>query len=246
MSPQDLIQLILRRLEETGLSAAEASTLAVGNHYLIRNMQRRGGAPSFEALQSLCRVLGLEFYLGHPRVSSNETDPSLSGQEKESPPSWARRLRRDLHQALEHLSKLPPAVDSPNIRYVEVRQLSAAAGGGAIDLDETITGYVPFSRQWFDRHGLDPNRCSVIGVIGESMEPTLPEGASILIERSPSRPKDKSIYVVRTPEGLIVKRASKDPGGGWWLLSDHPAWKPARWPGSAEIVGEVRWVGRTL
>ena len=253
MTPADLIQLILGRLEETGLSASEASTLAVGNHYLIRNMQRRGGAPSFEALQALCRVLGLEFYIGPPRgLATPETETPESGDKEIEAlgPAWARRLRsgirQDLHQALDQVSKLVPASEASDTRYVEVRQLSAAAGGGATDLDETVAGYVPFPRQWLDRHGLVANYCSVIGVMGESMEPTLPEGATILIDRSRSRPTDSRIYVVRSPDGLVVKRAAKDPGGGWWLTSDHPNWKPVQWPSQAQVIGEVRWVGKSL
>ena len=78
------------------------------------------------------------------------------------------------------------------------------------------------------------------------MEPTLPQGASILIDRSPVQPGDGRIYAIRTSEGLVVKRIRKDPGGAWWLTCDHPASKPTSWPGDAEIVGEVRWVGRAL
>jgi phage repressor protein C with HTH and peptisase S24 domain len=251
MTSQELIHLILLRLKETGLSAAAASSRAVGNHYLIRNMQRRGGAPSFEALQSLCKVLGLEFYIGPPRDPESLPPKPARRQEKQDKlPSWVgqlrSRIRQDLHQALSHLSKPPDAEETHSARYVEVRELSAAAGSGAADLDETVSGYIPFSRQWLDRQGLFPDRCTVIGVRGESMEPSLPEGSSILVDRSPSRPKDGCIYVFRTPDGLVVKRACKDPGGGWWLLSDHPAWKPTRCTGDTVIIGEVRWVGKTL
>lgn len=252
MTPQDLIQTVLRRLEETGLSASEASTLAVGNHYLIRNMLRRGGAPSFEALQALCRVLGLEFYVGPPRGTATALDetPGDGGKNFEAaPPVWARRLRsgirHDLNHALERLSRLVPAADPHDSRYAEVRRLSGVAGT-ATDLDETVSVYVPFSRQWLDRHGLNPNQCCVIGVMGESMEPTVPEGASILVDRSCSRPADGGIYVVRIPGGLVARRAVKDPAGAWWLTGDHPNWKPEPWPSQAQVIGEVRWVGKSL
>ena len=46
--------------------------------------------------------------------------------------------------------------------------------------------------------------------------------------------------------GLVVKRAGKDESGNWLLLSDHPSWKPLPWPGNAEIIGEVKWMARTL
>ena len=52
--------------------------------------------------------------------------------------------------------------------------------------------------------------------------------------------------VVRTEDGLIVKRAGKDKDGGWQLVSDHPSWKPVSWPGKAEVIGEVKWMAREL
>ena len=81
--------------------------------------------------------------------------------------------------------------------------------------------------------------------MGESMEPTLPDGCSILVDRSRTRLYQGGIFVVRTEDGLIVKRAEKT-GELWQLASDHPAWTPAAWPESAEVVGEVRWMAREL
>ena len=41
-------------------------------------------------------------------------------------------------------------------------------------------------------------------------------------------------------------RAGKDKDSGWQLVSDNPLWKPLPWPGNAEIIGEVKWMARTL
>ena len=77
------------------------------------------------------------------------------------------------------------------------------------------------------------------------MEPTLPDGSKILVDRSQRRRRQGRIYVVRTSEGLVVKRAEKNEGGSWILKSDNPNHKPMAW-GDAVIIGEVRWVARTL
>ncbi len=135
----------------------------------------------------------------------------------------------------------------PGARQIEVRELAAAAGGGALELDEAVTGHLAFQRTWLERHGIDPTRCTVIGVKGESMEPTLPDGCSILVDRSRRRRLVGRIYVVRSPdEGIVVKRLAKDDGGGWLLGSDHPAWKPVPWPDGADIIGAVRWFAKML
>ena len=129
-----------------------------------------------------------------------------------------------------------------------VVELAATAGGGALALDETVTGYLAFRRTWLDRRGLDPTRCAVIEVKGESMEPTLPAGCSILVDRNSRRRRAGCIYVVRGDEGLVVKRAGKDDAGGWLLESenDAPEYVPIPWPVDAEPIGEVRWMAASL
>ena len=54
------------------------------------------------------------------------------------------------------------------------------------------------------------------------------------------------IFVLRTDDGLVVKRAGKDKEGNWQIVSEHPAWPPTSWPNETEVIGEVRWAARTF
>ena len=135
---------------------------------------------------------------------------------------------------------------TPGARSVGTREIEAAAGGGAVNLDEApVKGPVWFRRDWLDGHGIDPTLCVVISVRGESMEPTLPAGAKILVDRTRTRRRTGRIFVVTTDEGLVVKRLERR-GRLWFLVSDHPSWEPVPWPPEAEVVGEVRWASRTF
>ena len=131
---------------------------------------------------------------------------------------------------------------------VDVNELAAAAGGGAEVYDETVVGRLWFRRDWLQSNGIDPKQCNVISVRGGSMEPTLPDGCSILVDRSRSgtRRRDGRIFVLRTDDGLVVKRVSKDEKGRWLVVSDNPDWPPAPLLYGTDIIGEVRWVARTL
>ena len=82
-------------------------------------------------------------------------------------------------------------------------------------------------------NGLVASQCKVIGVKGESMEPTLTDGCSILIDLNRRRRTAGHLYVIRTGDGLIVKRAGKNRAGAWQLvrlefpiLSLHPGLRP--------------------
>ncbi len=133
--------------------------------------------------------------------------------------------------------------DMPTVHPVEVVEVAAAAGGGAEVYDETVVGRLWFRNDWLDRQAIDPDQCNVISVRGESMEPTLPDGCSILVDLSHGRRRRRvgRIFVLRTEDGLVVKRAGKDAEGNWRTESVHPAWEPVPWADDTEIVGEVRW-----
>ena len=112
-----------------------------------------------------------------------------------------------------------------------------------LDLDEAMKSYAYFRHVWLSRHGLFADRCGIIGVIGGSMEPTLPEGWVILLDRNQRRRREGRIFVLRTADGLVVKRAGKGTDGDWQLVSDHPRWPDAPWPDDAAIIGEVKSPG---
>ncbi len=175
----------------------------------------------------------------------------LIGLTDEQTPS--HQLARDLTAATARVRDLEDQQAQAGITddgdFIGVSPITPAAGSGAVVDDERITGGLKFRRDWLRKHGLDPRQCRVLQVMGESMEPTLVDGASILVNLARQRRRDGRIYVVRTEDGLIVKRAGKDPTGAWQLVSDNPdkrIWPTRPWPLDAPMIGEVKWTGRTF
>ena len=139
-----------------------------------------------------------------------------------------------------------PATDTESeLQGIPVIEIAAAAGGGATVFDETPVGRLWFRQDWLRRQGLHAGRCTIIGVRGESMAPTLPDGCNVLVDRNRRALSPNRIYVIRTEEGLVVKRARRNPQG-WWLMSDNPQWPPMALTQETDIIGEVRWMARTL
>ena len=141
------------------------------------------------------------------------------------------------------------ATGAPGVRSVQMIEMEAAAGGGAYNLDDApARGPVWFRRDWIDSRGIDPTQAVVISVHGDSMEPTLPAGCKILVNRQRRRRRVGNIYVITTPDGLIVKRLGRGEGGRWLLVSDNdsPDWPDMPWPDDAVVAGEVKWMAREL
>ena len=121
-------------------------------------------------------------------------------------------------------------------------ELESAAGEGALELSEAFKGWVWFRRGWLEQRGLNVEQCIVIGCKGQSMAPTLPDGCSILVDRSSREWEPPRILLLRTVEGLVVQLAVVE-AGERIIQSDCPAWPDAPLPEGAEIVGRVRSVG---
>ena len=155
-------------------------------------------------------------------------------------------LRADLADASALARPANDDTAPPEARPAAVYQVAAAMGGGVFIEDAPPAGPAWFRRDWLDKRGIDPTRCVVIEVAGDSMGPTLPDGCSILLDKTRVRRRAERIYAVTTSDGLVVKRADKDDAGDWVLRSDYPAWEDAPWPDDAEMIGEVRWAGWSL
>ena len=129
---------------------------------------------------------------------------------------------------------------------VEVMEVASAAGVGAEVFDETPVGLLWFRNDWLKRHSIDPKQSNIISVRGPSMEPTLPDGCSILVDRKRREPQEGRIYVMRTEEGLVVKRLGLDEEGRWEIRRDSPDWRITPMSPVTEIIGEVRWYAVTV
>ena len=260
---------ILAALARSGRAGRDVSIAAVGHESAIRSI-KRGMDVRTSTLRALCEELGLEFYVGPPRLNPAEGGSRGTIREREPPPAWVAQLMDDLRAELRHLASgdrnavgatqsgyreeglaadlawSAEPWESPGVRWVDCYEVRSADGGGALLDDSTRVGCLAVHRTWLDRHRLDATQCAIVRMRGESMEPTLSDGSTILVNRAQRRRRSERLFAVRTDEGLVVRRLRKDPGGNWLLVSDHADREPRPWPASAEILGQVRWATRTF
>lgn len=84
-------------------------------------------------------------------------------------------------------------------------------------------------------------------VYGPSMAPTLRHGDAVLVRRGGRQVRAGDVVVARFPAGpdrLVVKRAVRPYGDGWWVESDNALTvDDSRAYGAAEVIGRVvlRW-----
>ena len=215
-------------------------------------IEEKGVDPSLTRAEDLVRGLGLELYIGSPRGKEGKQNIPALHSAGSSIETHTQGLVRAVHAAGG--DPIPPdlrgalageeADEPPGARPVDVVELACAAGGGAEVLSEDVIGRLWFRRDWLDEHGLDATQCAVLGVQGDSMQPTLTDGAKILVNRAARQRQSGQIYVIRA-DGLIVKRLGRG-RKHWRLISDNPEHPDITMPAQAEIIGQVVWTARTL
>jgi len=201
---------ILDALARSGRSGREVSIAAVGHESAIRSI-KRGMDVRVSTLEALCAELGLEFYVGARRAERAGNGYETAIRDSTPAPPWVEQLRADLRadfrQALARepgtggrprpaaadesltadLVWLAERVELPGTHWVDCYELRPAAPGGALLDDSTRVGYLAFRRRWLARNRLDASQCAVVRVPGESMDPTLTDGSTILVNLAQRR-----------------------------------------------------------
>jgi len=131
-------------------------------------------------------------------------------------------------------------------------KVSASAGDGSLVESEEQTHLISFEPEWLNKEiGVNPNDVFLMLVDGDSMYPTLKNGAMIMVNRNLNGVSD-GIYVMRYENNLLVKRLQSLPGGIIKVKSDNNMYEP--WEinkkhlngTDIELIGRVVWSGQRM
>ncbi|RDL43703.1 hypothetical protein DN730_13230 [Marinomonas piezotolerans] len=129
--------------------------------------------------------------------------------------------------------------------------IQASAGGGSLVEAEKIEQHLTLSRDWLAREGISSTDLIGIYAQGDSMEPTIHDGDSLLIDRTKNIiGSDGGIYVINYEGELFVKRVQKLLDGKIAVTSDnknHMSIEISKHDlDRLTIIGRVVWFGRKV
>lgn len=123
------------------------------------------------------------------------------------------------------------AADATNADdYIQIRESKvrfSAGSGRAAHYDE-IADSVPatYRLEWFIKEGIKPENARRFKVHGDSMEPFLFDGDTVLVNLAERDILNGKVYAIRYGDELRIKRVYKKIDGGLVLHSDNPAHLP--------------------
>ncbi len=128
--------------------------------------------------------------------------------------------------------------------------IAVSAGHGELPRNEPIRRRLAFRRKWLSYRGLNSENLAVVFTKGDSMEPTIHNGNSLLVDLSNKKLTEGAIFVLRFGDDLYAKRLQKHFNGGVKLISDNKEYdelvvSPQEIE-QLQIVGKVVWVGKDL
>ncbi len=128
--------------------------------------------------------------------------------------------------------------------------VQVSTGHGAFPADEKPSRKLAFRRKWLKYRGLSEKDLVLVFAKGDSMEPTISDNNTLMIDTSQRELTDGSIYVIRTDHHLIAKRVQTLLGQSLLLLSDNKAYQPIEVKMSEatdlEVIGRVVWIGKDV
>lgn len=136
-------------------------------------------------------------------------------------------------------SKAPPS-------QVDVYNVMASAGFGAVAENEMVVERLSFPPGYLGTiTRTHPRHLRIIGVKGESMEPTLKDDDVVMLDTTKTSLDFDGLFVLRFGDALHVKRIGRASKGMVLVISDNDAYRDVELPREeVEVIGKVVWLGK--
>lgn len=167
----------------------------------------------------------------------------------------ARALGKSVAELLEpitgddtgsQIARSGTGIDSESAQ-IKMLDVVAAAGPGYENEEPREIRTLPFARRLLDELGVKIANARFMTSHGDSMLPTIADGAIVLVDISYSRPKDDGVYIVIVGNEARIKRIGRGWDGKLTLLSDNERYPmetlSAHEAENLRVAGKVVWSG---
>lgn len=154
-----------------------------------------------------------------------------------------------MHFHVAHGDSAPLADDE--FALVDMLDVKASAGSGAMNGHSEILGRFAFKRSWLAHRGVKPSAAKIIRARGQSMADRINDGDILLVDTSVHHLEQDGVYVIELDGLDYVKLLQRDfATGGVQIISYNPDFRPqlltAEQAAELRISGRVVWHGGEL
>ncbi|MFM2482767.1 S24 family peptidase [Celerinatantimonas sp. YJH-8] len=126
--------------------------------------------------------------------------------------------------------------------------VNLSAGNGFVNEAEVDHGFrLRFAKSTLKRYQVEPENAVCVVVTGNSMEPVLPDGSTVGIDRGCQQLIDGKIFAINHNGELFIKKLYKLPGGGLRIFSFNEQEYPPREYSEQQIIEQkITLIGRVF
>ncbi len=140
-----------------------------------------------------------------------------------------------------------PTADDDIYAYIPLYDARISQGHGAWNDGIKILTKLAFTRYSLRKKGLDPAKLAAVRVDGDSNEPLLSDGDTVMVDLSRNVLQGEAFYVIRIDDLLYAKRLQREFDGSILVISANPAYRVITVPqsqlSSLQVIGRVVWAG---
>lgn len=221
-------------LADTGI---ETRIAAVANLYETR---KQAALTAGVAVSSLSRWIAGE---GMPAFDSLAALAAARGVSLD----WIATGKGEMRLADSEGSESVLSATDADYAYIPLYDAYISQGHGAWNEGARVLAMLAFTRYSLRKKGLEPKQLAAVRVDGDSNEPELSEGDTVMVDLSRNHFQGEAFYVIRLNDLLYAKRLQREFDGSMSVISANTAYHPVRVPlerlDSLEIVGRVVWAG---
>jgi len=119
----------------------------------------------------------------------------------------------------------------------------------SVTSNKKTTRKLAFRNQWLMLKGLSEKNLILVYAKGDSMDPTINDGDTLMVDTSNTQLSDGSIYVISINDQLVVRRIQSTLDG-FTLISDNKEYDKIEisrhQATDLEVVGKVVWLDKEL
>ena len=189
--------------------------------------------------------------------SLNITRSAISKQRKKGdvPKKWIFQLSEMFDLNPEWLDKENPPnyqnQDSFHEKFIEIPKVTArlSAGYGSFETEPEFIEFYSFRKDWLEKKGSAKDMV-LMDIVGNSMEPEMKEGDTVLIDQAQKGIFAGAIYAAGLEDTIVVKRIEKRPNKLVLISENNTKYPEITFTGEemndVRIIGKVIWICREL
>ncbi|VVS92734.1 LexA family transcriptional regulator [Desulfoluna spongiiphila] len=173
-------------------------------------------------------------------------EPDQKAEQQHPPPCihQAGRIEED-----ENGELTVPVLEAPEVDhyyYIPMVEARLSAGGGSFLASERIRDYYAFRKAFIANVTASVKKLILMRVSGESMEPEIRNGATVMIDLGRRHIKNNCIFALGLGDTISVKELEMLPGGRVRVISKNRSAYPPYEADAKDlrIIGQVIWGDR--